>query len=138
MLSLKIACFMKPTRNHSQVLNMLQKIKGEISAQQLYTQLREKQSRIGLATVYRVLKSLHLEGLIQERLSSNGEAFYSLIGQTHHHHLNCVHCGESIPMEICPITQQLNQWCKTQNFKVYYHTLEFFGLCNTCQEEALQ
>lgn len=126
---------MKPTRNHSQILNVLQKISGEISAQQLYTQLREQQSTIGLATVYRVLKSLHLEGIIQERVSNNGEALYSLIGKVHHHHLNCVHCGESIAIESCPITQQLNQWCDAQNFKVYYHTLEFFGLCHNCQEQ---
>lgn len=129
---------MKPTRNHSQVLNVLQKITGEVSAQQLYTQLREQQSTIGLATVYRVLKSLHLQGIIQERVGNNGEAFYSLIGQIHQHHLNCVHCGESIPIESCPLTQQLNQWCDAQNFKVYYHTLEFFGLCHDCQEHTVQ
>ncbi|TVQ44838.1 MAG: transcriptional repressor [Gloeocapsa sp. DLM2.Bin57] len=129
---------MKTTRNQSQVLDILHKTSGEISAQQLYTQLREQQSRIGLATVYRVLKTLHLEGIIQERISTNGEAFYSLIGQTHHHHLNCVHCGESIPIECCPVTQQLKQWCDDQNFKVYYHTLEFFGLCHSCQEKAAQ
>lgn len=129
---------MRPTRNHTQILALLEQIQGEISAQQLYLQLRERKSRIGLATVYRVLKSLHLEGVIQERTASTGESFYSLITKTHHHHLNCVNCGESIPMEDCPITQQLTQWCKSQNFKVYYHTLEFFGLCNTCQNELPQ
>ncbi|ELR98222.1 Fur family transcriptional regulator [Gloeocapsa sp. PCC 73106] len=129
---------MRPTRNQAQILALLEQIQGEISAQQLYLQLREQKSPIGLATVYRVLKSLHLEGIIQERVASTGESFYSLITKTHYHHLNCIHCGESIAMEDCPITQQLTQWCKSQNFKVYYHTLEFFGLCHTCQDEVME
>lgn len=127
---------MRPTKNQIQILSELEKIKGEISAQELHLKLREQRYRIGLATVYRILKSLHLEGRVQERVNSNGESLYSLISQTHHHHLNCINCGESVPLKDCPVNHKLNNWCEEQNFQVYYHTLELFGLCNSCNKSS--
>lgn len=126
---------MRPTKNQRRVLALLEKIRGEISAQQLYLQLREQNCQIGLATVYRVLKALHIDGVVQERVGSNGESFYSLISKEHHHHLNCLNCGQSIVIENCPLNHGLNQWCQEQKFQVYYHTLELFGLCHSCQQE---
>jgi Fur family ferric uptake transcriptional regulator len=127
------------TKNRQKILALLQQLEGEISAQQLHLELHQQGSRIGLATVYRTLKSLHWEGLVQERATLAGESLYSLVADAHHHyhHLNCIYCGNSIPLQDgeCQIGKQLNRWCQTQNFKVYYHTLEFFGLCDTCQHQ---
>ena len=125
----------RTTKSQKQILVLLTQFEGEISAQQLYFKLRQQGSKIGLATVYRNLKSLHLNGVVRERVSSAGESLYSLIAAEHYHHLNCVCCGQSIPIDDCPINQKLTQWCKSQKFKVYYHTLEFFGVCNSCQTQ---
>lgn len=128
---------MRTTKNQKLILALLENINTEISAQEIHFSLRQGGSSTGLATVYRTLKALHQEGLIQERVSPTGESLYSVIKHEHHpHHLNCVSCGESIPLNDCPIDQQLHQWCESQNFKVYYHTLEFFGLCDRCRQEA--
>ncbi|AFZ48606.1 ferric uptake regulator, Fur family [Cyanobacterium stanieri PCC 7202] len=128
---------MRTTKNQKLILALLEKINTEISAQEIHFSLRQQGSSTGLATVYRTLKALHQEGLIQERVSPTGESLYSVIKHEHHpHHLNCVSCGESIPLNDCPIDQQLHQWCESQNFTVYYHTLEFFGLCDRCQQES--
>jgi Fur family ferric uptake transcriptional regulator len=124
----------KPTKNQQQILNLLKEVEEEISAQQLHFQLHSIGSNIGLATVYRALKKLHHHGIIQERVTSTGESFYCLIENAHEHHLNCIHCGRSITIEDCPLEEELNQWCQSQKFSVYYHTLEFFGVCADCQE----
>ena len=123
------------TKNQKHILDLLQKQKTEISAQQLHHELRQEGFRIGLATVYRTLKSLHLKGVLQERVTSAGESLYRCLSEDQHpdHHLNCVRCGRSIPLEDCPISKQLTLWCKSQDFKIYYHTLEVFGLCHLCQ-----
>lgn len=134
---------MKLTKNQQKILSLIQQQDTEVSAQQLHIQLRQQGSTIGLATVYRTLKSLHLGGNIQERVTSMGESLYSPIveedhhHQHHHHHLNCIHCGQSILLKDhdCPINQKLIQWCQSQNFKIYYHTLEFFGVCGICQNQ---
>lgn len=127
----------KFTKNQQQILHLLEDLDEEISAQELHLKIRQSNLKIGLATVYRSLKSLHLQGIIQERINPNGESLYELIKETHQHHLNCVNCGRSTILrgEYCPINHKLTDWCLTQNFKLYYHTLEFFGLCENCQNK---
>ncbi len=125
----------KVTRNQKAILKILHQNPEEMSAQIIHFELHEQGSSIGLATIYRNLKFLKTEGLIQERITPAGESLYSAIDavEHHHHHFNCVNCGESFPMTACPINQKIMEWCQSQKFKVYYHTLEFFGLCSNCQ-----
>ena len=127
---------MKPIRTRSQerILNLLKSIKQSISAQNLYVELRNSNQNMGLATVYRSLEALKLEGLVQVRTLTNGEALYSLVQQDKHH-LTCLQCGRSIPIEQCPVHQLETELETNQNFKIFYHTLEFFGLCDKCQVE---
>ncbi|MDY6902229.1 MAG: Fur family transcriptional regulator [Cyanobacteriota bacterium] len=127
---------MKPIRTRSQerILNLLKSMKQGISAQNLYVELRNSNQSMGLATVYRSLEALKLEGLVQVRTLTNGEALYSLVQQDKHH-LTCLQCGRSIPIEQCPVHQLETELETNQNFKIFYHTLEFFGLCEKCHAE---
>ena len=126
---------MRPIRTRSQdrILNLLKNIKQGISAQDLYIELRNHSQSMGLATVYRSLDALKLEGKVQVRTLANGEALYSLTQQDKHH-LTCLQCGISIPIHQCPVHQLENELKSSHKFKVFYHTLEFFGLCSQCQE----
>ena len=120
------------TRSQERILNLLNNLKQGISAQNIYVELRKINQNMGLATVYRSLDALKLEGLVQVRTLANGEAVYSLIKQDKHH-LTCLQCGVSIPIHQCPVHELENQLQTSHQFKVFYHTLEFFGLCNQCQ-----
>lgn len=126
------------TRNQERILNLLKTLNHEISAQDLYVELRNQEQTMGLATVYRSLEALKLEGSVQVRTLSNGESLYSSI-QADRHHLTCLQCGDSIPIEECPVHELENQLNASYKFKIYYHMLEFYGLCTTCQttEESL-
>lgn len=120
------------TRSQERVLKLLKTIKQGISAQDIYVKLRRTNQAMGLATVYRSLEALKLEGLVQVRTLSNGEALYSLVQQDKHY-LTCLQCGDSIPIKKCPVHQLETDLQNKHEFKVFYHTLEFFGLCNRCQ-----
>ena len=120
------------TRNQERVLKLLETIKQGISAQNIYIELRQRNQNMGLATVYRSLEALKLEGMIQVRTLANGEAVYSLVQQDKHH-LTCLQCGVSIPINQCPVHELEEQLHVSHKFKIFYHTLEFFGLCNKCQ-----
>jgi Fur family ferric uptake transcriptional regulator len=122
------------SRSQKIILNLLQQLQQEIDAQDLYLELRGQGKKIGLATVYRALKTLHKEGLIQERPSTKGKSFYSATSLHQQYHLNCLNCECSIVVADCPISGKLDRWFQSQEFKVYYHTLEFFGLCIDCQK----
>lgn len=124
---------MKPRRTRSQdrILTKLKTLKQSVSAQELYLELRKSNQAMGLATVYRSLDSLKREGLVHVRTLTTGEAVYSCVQQDEHH-LTCIECGRSIPLDICPVHHLENQLQQSHKFKIYYHTLEFFGLCDRC------
>lgn len=120
------------TRSQSQILDLLKQIKDAISAQELYAQLRQRKISMGLATVYRALESLKLEGTVQVRTLPSGESLYSLAKEDTHH-LTCVRCGTSAVMDECPVHGLESHLTESHRFQIFYHTLEFFGLCEQCQ-----
>ena len=119
------------TRSQERILKLFQTLNRAISAQDIYVKLRSSQS-IGLATIYRALEALKLEGVVQVRTLASGESLYSLVQQDKHH-LTCLQCGQSILIDECPVHELETQLHNFHKFKIFYHTLEFFGLCHQCQ-----
>ncbi|MCT7948884.1 transcriptional repressor [Ancylothrix sp. C2] len=120
------------TRSQERIIDLLKSQKDALSAQDIYLELRKRNQSIGLATVYRALEALKLEGVVQVRTLANGESLYSTLHQDQHH-LTCLVCRVSIPIAECPVHQLETQLQQSHQFKVFYHTLEFFGLCQECQ-----
>lgn len=122
------------TQNQQRILEVLQGLKQEISAQDLYIELRQQQQSIGLATVYRSLEALKLSGQLQVRTLASGESLYS-VHREDRHHLTCLRCNTSIAIDECPVHALEQDLQQTYGFGIFYHTLEFFGLCQTCQAQ---
>ncbi len=132
--------FMKTRRTRSQekIITLLNTQGRSLSAQDIYVKLRQQNQSMGLATVYRSLESLKLEGLVQVRTLASGESLYSS-RQQDKHHLTCLQCGTSIPIGECPVHDLEHRLQDKHQFKIFYHTLEFFGLCDAClQQEAAE
>lgn len=123
------------TRSQERILNILKSLNRSISAQDLYVELRNRDQSMGLATVYRALEALKLDGMVQVRTLANGESLYGLI-QEDRHHLTCLQCGASVAIDECPVHDLEQQLNVLHQFKIYYHMLEFFGVCDRCQEKA--
>jgi Fur family ferric uptake transcriptional regulator len=124
------------TRNQERILKGMKGVTKPTSAQDLYMELRNHEYSIGLATVYRSLEALKLEGLVQVRTLPSGESLYSL-PQEDRHHLTCLRCGRSISVDECPVHDLEHELQHTHKFRIYYHTLEFFGLCPDCQAQEV-
>lgn len=120
------------TRSQEKVFRVLNSLNQAISAQDLYIELKKRNQTVGLATVYRALEALKREGVVQVRTLASGESLYSS-NQADQHHLTCLNCGNSIIIDQCPVHNLEKKLENNHNFKIYYHTLEFFGLCNHCQ-----
>ncbi len=123
---------MKLTRSQQRVLELLQQLGQAISAQDIFTQLRHQEQNMGLATVYRALETLKTQGLIKGITHAGGEAVYSLM-PSDRHHLNCLNCRALIQIDSCPLHNLNASLEQNYNFKIQYHTLEFFGLCGNCE-----
>jgi len=86
---------------------------------------------IGLATVYRSLDALQKLGLVQHRVTLAGITLYSLV-EHDRHYMTCLHCGQSFPVKDCSVMEFEAKLQGPNAFRIYYHTLEFFGLCEPC------
>jgi Fur family transcriptional regulator, ferric uptake regulator len=118
------------TRQQQAVLSLLTQQTQPVSVQNLYTLMREERE-IGLATIYRAMETLRLRGLVQSRTDINGESLYSPV-ERDQHYLTCLQCSQSFPLEYCPMAAIETHLHPTAPFTIYYHTLEFFGLCEPC------
>ncbi|MCA1990976.1 MAG: transcriptional repressor [Coleofasciculus sp. S288] len=119
------------TRSQERILNLLKSLNRAVSAQDIYVELRNREQSMGLATVYRALEALKLEGVVQVRTLASGESLYSSV-QRDQHHLTCLNCGASIAIDECPVHQLESELQDSHQFRIYYHTLEFFGICDRC------
>lgn len=104
-----------------------------VSAQGLHSALHASGSPIGLATVYRALGDLAVEGEADSLQSPDGESLYrACTPGTHHHHLICRRCG--LTVEIA--ADEVETWARTvaaQNgFTDAHHVVDVFGLCAEC------
>ncbi|NET37903.1 MAG: transcriptional repressor [Cyanothece sp. SIO1E1] len=122
------------TRAQNAVLEALQLHRQPISAQSLHNAMRSHHG-IGLATIYRSLDALQKLGLIQHRVTLEGITLYSLV-EHDRHCMTCLNCEQSFPINACPVTEFEANLRHSSSFKIYYHTLEFFGLCESCAHQA--
>ncbi len=95
--------------------------------------LAERGKTFNKTTVYRELENLKKSGNIRELFLRNDVALYELSG-THHHHTICTSCGHIQHVDIVEPKEWSAKYFLTKDgFRVVDHSLEFFGVCRTCQ-----
>ena len=105
---------------------------GFVSAQNLHAQLREAGSAVGLATVYRALADLAVEGEA-DALQQEGESLYrACTPGSHHHHLICRNCGRTVEISADPVEQWAREVAAANGFTRPEHIVDVFGLCADC------
>ena len=106
---------------------------GFVSAQQLHTALKSAGSPIGLATVYRALADLAVDGAADSLQSSDGESLYrACVSPGHHHHLICRSCGRTVEIEADAIEEWAAQTAAAHGFRDPQHVVDVFGTCAEC------
>ncbi|QTV80535.1 Fur family transcriptional regulator [Microbacterium sp. NIBRBAC000506063] len=124
------------TWQRERVREALADARGFVSAQTLHATLREAQTGIGLATVYRALASLATAGDADTLQSPEGEALYrACTTQGHHHHLICRNCGLTVEIEASEVEQWARRTAGLHGFQDAQHVVDIFGLCTPCANE---
>lgn len=109
---------------------------NHISIEELLTQVRVQDTRIGYATVYRTLKLLTECGVAFERKFGDGLTRYELADDdAHHDHLICLECGEITEFEEPKIDALEEAIAKRHGFILKSHKHEMYGVCGTCQNK---
>lgn len=122
----------KKTEARMALLNLLEKEKNPLDVSSIVDGLRSEKVNADQATVYRILDILTQKGLINRLEFGEGKYRYEL-PKTHHHHLICQSCGKIEDIE-GNFVDKIEKEIKTKNgFLVKSHSLEFFGVCKSCQ-----
>lgn len=108
-------------------------LKGHASAEDLLGQVRKKDKKVGLTTVYRTLKLLTECGLATERKFNRQVSTFepARFGQ-HHDHLICLGCGRIMEFENKAIETLQENVARDQGFIISHHILELYGTCLDC------
>ncbi|MGV9194096.1 Fur family transcriptional regulator [Microbacterium sp. MC2] len=106
---------------------------GFVSAQELHATLRDDNTGIGLATVYRALATLAANGDADQLQSPEGEAIYrACASEGHHHHLICRSCGTTVEIQARDVEEWAQRTAATHGFTQAEHVVDIFGLCARC------
>jgi Fur family ferric uptake transcriptional regulator len=105
------------------------------SARQLHEAILERGESIGLATVYRTLRSMFVAGQADSMVMPDGETVYRKCSQGHHHHLVCRTCGATIEIVGPVVERWSNNTAAEHGYDEVTHTLEIFGRCATCRAD---
>jgi Fur family ferric uptake transcriptional regulator len=123
----------RATPRRLEVLEELARERDDVTAQALWSRLRERDSRTGLATVYRTLALLTEKGVVDVLSHHGGEQCYRLCGDEHHHHLLCERCHKVVEVNECGLDGWVATAAKQHGFVATDHRVEIVGLCADCR-----
>ncbi len=121
----------KYSRQREKILQVIQEAHTHPTADWIYARLKPEMPKLSLGTVYRNLNLLVQQGKIQS-IPLGSITRYDMRTSPHYHFI-CEKCGELYDVEE-PLPQEyLNKIQKKTHHKILRHSLEFFGICQKCQ-----
>jgi len=118
---------MRYSRQRELIHQLIVDSKSHPTASWVYEKARETIHNISLGTVYRNLKQLESEGLIDVIIEENMTRYDGNI--TPHHHLRCKVCGKLSDIEI-PDLEMRQSIKQSHHFDVEKIEMVFTGTCS--------
>ena len=113
------------------VYQVLSRLRGHLSVEQVYEVVREKVPAISLATVYAVIQAFLDKGLIKALYIDCERLFFDMRMDNHPHFL-CQRCRRIVDLdvEICPgLEGRVVDGHTITSFEGY-----FYGVCRDCRK----
>lgn len=106
-----------------------------LSADDVYSTLRETYPNNGIATVYRTLELLEEIHVLKKMDFGDGRSRYEVADEDthHHHHLVCTQCGRITEFEDDLLGSLETAIERKTGFKIRDHVAKFYGVCTDCQ-----
>jgi Fur family ferric uptake transcriptional regulator len=125
---------LRSTAQRRLVTDVFFKTEGHLSIEELLLLVRQRDPKVGYATVYRTLKMLAASGLANARQFGDGMTRFEVAHAGHHHdHLICLECGRIEEFEDDRIEQLQNNIAKRHGFQLKSHKHELYGFCKQCR-----
>ena len=131
---------LKVTEPRLTILALMQETREQMqhfSAEDIYKILLEKESDIGLATVYRVLNQFEEAGILVRHNFDANKAVFELNIEQDHDHIICMDCGKVFEFNDELIENRQKEISKQHGIELSSHSLYLYGKCsdiNQCPE----
>jgi len=90
--------------------------------------------KTGIATIYRTLSRLEESDIVTSLSFGAQGKKYELGAKDHHDHMICTECGDITEFVDDEIERRQESIAKEFNFKIKDHSMQIYGLCQTCQD----
>lgn len=106
------------------------------SAEQIFEKVRKTFPTTSLATVYKTIALLKDLDEVLELGFPDGSNRYDGNKPYPHPHIVCTICGKIVDPEVVSLDELKNEIVNKTGFRIQHHRLDFFGVCQDCQEFA--
>ncbi len=118
---------LKMTGQRRVIARVLSDAADHPDVEELYRRATALDARISIATVYRTVRLLEENGILERRDFGGGRARYEPSEHGHHHHLIDVDTGKVIEFEDTEHERVLKAIAARLGFDLVSHRLELFG-----------
>jgi Fur family transcriptional regulator, ferric uptake regulator len=119
----------RKTRQRDAIRGVFLRVGRPLSPTEVLQYAQVEVPGLGIATVYRNIKSLVEEGELKPIDIPGQSTCYESAGLAHHHHFHCNRCGKVYDIEGCPgKIEDLTP----KGFSVESHEVILFGSCDHC------
>ena len=121
----------RKTSQRSALLKAFESAGRPLSSREALELARPFASGLGIATVYRNLRTLAAQGVLKPvQLPGESTARYELCGKAHHHHFHCRRCHQVFEVDGCPGNIEP---LVPKGFVLEGHEVVLYGQCPSCR-----
>ncbi len=126
---------LKSTKQRERILEVIHEAHGHLTADQVYSILKAEDTSIGVATVYRNLKTLY-ENKIINRIQHPDFGYVYDANLDRHYHFHCDVCNKMYDIDDL-YKEELNREVEHKfGGKVRSHMTFFYGTCPDCLKKS--
>lgn len=119
----------RDTQQRRAIRKVLVEAAGPMGPEEILREAQRLVPALGIATVYRNLKTLVEEGWLEVVELPGGPARYEVEERPHHHHFLCKGCGQAFDIHRCPPAIES---LAPAGFRVEGHEIVLHGYCPGC------
>lgn len=116
------------------VLRIVAESEEHPTVDEIYREVKAEFPTTSLATVYKTISLLKELNEVLELGFPDGSNRYDGSNPSPHPHAICVKCKKIVDPELISIDAISEEMGRMTGYKIFYHRLDFFGICPDCQE----
>ncbi len=119
----------RQTAQRRTIERIFREAKNPIGVEEILSLGKKHVTSLNRATVYRNLKLLLRDGVIQKIVHPTLGILYEIAGKAHHHYFQCRTCNRAFELPGCIINAGA---AAPEGFLVEDHEVFLFGVCPSC------